>query len=288
MRKRRIKSILRFGLIFLLAFFCNANKSYALRVSPGAFCAQNVEVGQDTDTGIDLTIDNETDEEREFSIRVVEPSKLTSESLKGYSPLPDLSWLRLERTHLVVPAKGQGRTRLYINVPNEEKYFNQQWAVSCLVEYVGQKGLFQEAIQTLYMFETRPKEDVTQRPDGRIGVAPSVVKVSAERLKAKEKFSFKVYNNTPEERVYSIKSFVPEVKPEKLAINVTPGLVWAKRTSWVTPQVKKMKLPAGGVGEIKLNVKVPKSALEGEKGVESLIFIDSDRGERRFVRVQVE
>jgi len=137
------------------------------------------------------------------------------------------------------------------------------------------------------MFETRPKEDVAERPAGSLAVAPSVVKVAKGRIKAKEKPGFRLYNNTSQERTYSIKSFVPEVKSEKLAINVTQGLAWAKRASWITPEVKKIKLAAGGVGEIKLNVKVPKSALEGDKGVEALIFIDSDRGQRRFVRVQV-
>jgi len=288
MEKHRIKFMWFFTLVLSLICFCNINKAYALRVSPGAFCAQNVEVGQETDTGVDLAIDNETDKEREFSIRVVPARTPKTESLKGYSALPNPDWLRLERTHLIVPAKGQAKTRLYISIPNEEKYFNQQWAVSCLVEYVEQKGLFQEAILTLYMFETRPKKDVTERPYGNLAVAPSVVKVTENAIKAKEEFSFKLYNNTSKEHTYTIKSFVPKAETGKLSINATQGLTWAKKTSWISPKVKKIKLAPGAVEEIKLNVRVPKSELAGDKGVEALVFIDSDIGERRFVRVQVE
>jgi len=288
MQRYRVKLILLVSLILSFICFSNINKAYALRVSPGAFCAQNVEVGQETDTGVDLAIDNETDKEREFSIRVVPARMPKTESLKGYSALPELSWLRLERTQLIVPAKGQAKARLYISIPNEEKYFNQQWVVSCLVEYVGQNGLFQEAILTRYMFETRPKSEITERPYGDLGVSPSVVRIMEDSMKAKQKFSFKLYNNTASAHTYIIKSFVPKAETGKLSINVTQGLTWVKKTSWISPETKRIKLAPGAVEEIKLSVRVPKSELEGDKGVEALIFVDSDTGERRFVRVQVE
>jgi len=288
MEKYRIKFILFFILALSLACFSNINKAYALRVSPGAFCAQNVEVGQDTDTGIDLAIDNETDQEREFSIKVVPARTSKTDSLKGYSALPELGWLRLERTQLIVPAKGQAKARLYISIPNEEKYFNQHWVVSCLIEYVGQKGLFQEAILTRYMFETRPKSEVVERPYGDLGVSPSVVKITEDSVEAKQKFSFKLYNNTASAHTYTIKTFVPMAEPKKLSINATPGLTWMKKTSWIRPEVKKIELAPGALEEINLSARVPKSELAGDKGVESLIFVDSDTGERRFVRIQVE
>lgn len=288
MERNRIKFILLFILALSLACFCNINKAYALRVSPGAFCAQNVEVGQDTDTGIDLTIDNETDQEREFSIKVVPARTPKQESLKGYSALPELSWLSLEKTQLIVPAKGQAKSRIHISIPNEEKYFNQHWAVSCLIEYVGQKGLFQEAILTLYMFETRPKKEVTEKPYGNLAVTPSVVKIPKSNMEAKQKFSFKLYNNTASAHTYTIKTFVPMAEPKKLSINATPGLTWMKKASWVKPKVKSIRLAPGSALDIEVGARVPKSELTGDKGVEALIFVDSDTGEKRFVRIQVE
>jgi hypothetical protein len=115
-----------------------------------------------------------------------------------------------------------------------------------------------------------------------------VVKVTESAIKAKEEFSFKLYNNTSEEHIYTIKSFVPKVETGKLSINATQGLIWVKKASWISSEAKRIKLAPGAVEEIKLSVRVPKSELAGDKGVESLIFVDSDTGERRFVRVQVE
>jgi len=288
MRWREAQLILFLSLVFLLACSGIMSNAYALRVSPGAFCAQNVEIGKETDTGVDLTIDNETDQERDFSIKVVAAKPAVTESLKGYTPLPDLSWLRLDKNYLVVPAKGQAKTRLYISIPNEEKYLNQQWVVSCLVEYVVQKGLFQEAVMTRYMFETRPKKDITEKPYGELAVSPSVVKVKKDAMNTKEGVSFKIYNNTAQEHTYTISASVPKEETGKLSINVTRGLSWVKDASWINPKTKTIKLAPGGISEIGLNVNVPKSELEGDKGVESLIFIDSDSGQRRFIRVQVE
>lgn len=285
---KKMIRLLSFILIFFVGYFCLTGPASAMKVSPGAFCAQNVKIGQETDTGIDLTIDNETDKEREFSVRVVSPRTLKSESLKGYSNLPITGWLRLEKTTMVAPAKGQVKSRMYIKIPNEEQYYNQQWAVSCLIEYVGQKGLFQEAIMTLFMFETMPKKDVTEKPFGNLAVVPSVVKVTGSAMKAKEEFSFKLYNNTADEHTYTIKTFVPKEEKGKLEINVTSGLAWAKNTSWISPRVRKIKVAPGTFAEIKLNVTVPASELAGDKGVEALVFADSDTGERKFVRVQVE
>ena len=284
---RRIKSVLVLAVLVLLLLW-SVKMAFALMVSPGAFSAQNVEPGKDKDVGVDLIITNDTDEEREFSIKVVQPRPARNEALKRYSNLPNLEWFSLEKTNITVPARGQGKSRIFIKVPGEEKYFNQQWVVSCMVEYIGQKGMFQEAVATRYMIETKAKAEPGERPYGNTGIAPSVVKIKKEEVRLKEKPGFKIYNNTAAPHTYTIKSFVPKKELGKLAINVTPGLAWAKKTSWIKPTAKRIKVAAGGIGEVRLKVKVPQKALGGETGVEALIFVDSDTGERRFVRVQVE
>jgi len=275
-------------MMFVSVASLNAGSALALTVSPGAFTAQNVEPGEDKDTGIDLTVTNDTDKEREFSIKVVAPKEAQNKSLKGYRTLPELGWFRLEKKDLIVPPGGQGKSRIFINIPKNEKYYNQHWEVSCLLEYVGQKGLFQEAVMTRYMIETRTKADVSESPHGELGIAPAAVKITKQDRKEGKEFGFKIYNNTTEVRLYTIKSFVPKQKSGKLEINVTPGLAWAKKSSWVRPLPAKIKVEPGAVGEVKLKVSVPEKTITPETGVEALIFIDSEQGERRFVRVQIE
>jgi len=253
-------------------------------VSPGAFCAQNVEPGKDIDTGTDVTINNDTDKDREFSIEVVPARKTSTESLKGYSPMPDTAWLSLEKTQVMVPAHGEAKSRLFIHIPDEERYYNQKWAVSCLIQYIGQKGLFQEAIQTLYLFETKSKAPVTLRPDGNMAVVPGVIKATGTDSKVR----FKLFNNTAEKHTYTIKTFKPENNTGKTEVSSTPGLSWVKKISWVSPVSKKVNVGPGMEKDVELKMQVPKSELKDGKGVEAVIFIDSDDGEQRFVRVQVE
>lgn len=285
MRIGKVRNVLGLA-CFICILFWGADRASALTVSPGAFVAQNVEPGEDKDTGIDLVITNDTDKEREFSVKVIPPRPVRDEALKGYGALPDLAWFRLEKTNIIVPANGQGKARIFINIPGDEKYYNQQWAVSCLVEYVGQKGLFQEAVATRYMIETKPKAEISEKPYGDTGIAPGVIRVTKAAIKAKEKPGFKIYNNTARRHTYIIKSFVPREEKSKLSINVTPGLVWAKKASWFRPLSGKVKLEPGAAGEVQLNIKVPEKILT-KGGIEALIFIDSDTGERRFMRAQV-
>jgi len=268
-----------FVLIITLIF---SGTAIALRVSPGAFCAQGVEAGRDLDTGIDLVIDNETDREREFSIKVTKPEMPKDKSLSGYSEIPNLSWFYLEKEKIVVPAKGQGKSRIHINIPKEDKYYNQHWAVSCLIEYTGGKRLFQEAISPVYMIETKSKRMPEERPYGKAGVAPSVVNIKASRG------SFKIFNNTKGAREYTITTFVPEREEGRLTINASNGFEWIGSASWIKPVVRRVRLAKGGSREIELTASLPREISLGKKGIEALVFIESDKGERNFVRVWVE
>jgi len=287
MKKIKIRPFFFFSLILVFLCFWLIKETEAIKVSPGAFCIQKVDIGSQKDIGIDIIIENDTDQEKEYSLKCVQPRIPKDESLQGYNPMPDLGWFYFEKTSVIVPSEEQGKSRIYINIPDEEKFYNQAWALSCLVEYVGQKGLFQEAILTIYMVETKPKSDITERPHGTLGVSPSIVKIKENNGKKKQA-SFTVYNNTSEKRVIRIKSFVPDSEIQTLKINVSPGFEWAEKLSWIKPKVKKITVPPGETKEIGLKIKVPKKAHRGKKGVEELIFIESDKGDKKFVRICVE
>ena len=46
-----------------------------LKISPGAFCMQNAEIGKDLDLGIDLIITNDSADEKTYIIRPILPSQ---------------------------------------------------------------------------------------------------------------------------------------------------------------------------------------------------------------------
>jgi len=259
----------------------------ALGVSPGAFCAQGVPVGEKTDTGISLAITNDTDKERIFSVKVDELPPFKNVDLHGYTSMPQLKWFVLTGTELTTPAKGSASSRISVIVPEDERYYNQHWGVSCLIEYTGQKGLFQEAVKTVYLFETKSKADIKGRPAGDLGVAPSIVSIDLADNKTL-KGAFRIYNNTKEPRQYKLASRLPEAKAEGLSLSNSPGFTWLSDAGQVKLDKTSIKVEAGGTAEVSVLQAVPDSQLTEGCMLEGLVFIESDKGQANFVRVHIE
>ena len=278
---KKFKINLLFILVVLLIFSGTAT---ALRVAPGAFCAQGVEIGRDLNLGIDVAVDNETKREMDFSLKITKPEMPRGTSVSGYSQMPDVSWFYLEEDKITIPAGGQGRSRMHVKIPDEDKYYNQHWAVSCLVEYAEGKGLFQEAISTIYMIETKSKINPAEPPYGKLGVAPSIVNIKGRKALT----SFKIFNNTPTSRLYKVETFIPETKKGLLVINSSRGFEWAGSVSWIKPAVKRIWLARGESKEVYLRANLPEGVDLSAGGVEVLVFVESDKGEKNFVRVWVE
>ena len=68
--------VVKAGIIFLLSClssFCLYAEG--IKVSPGAFCAQSIDIGKDIDLGVSLIIHNDGDESKVFSITSLKPSQ---------------------------------------------------------------------------------------------------------------------------------------------------------------------------------------------------------------------
>jgi hypothetical protein len=274
-------------LVVIVTMSLASGSAMALGVTPGAFCAQGVPVGQRTDTGVDVTIANDTDKERIFSIKVEKMAAVQDPSLRGYATMPDLSWFALGKTELTAPAKGSVSSRIAVNIPDDERYYNQHWGVSCLIEYGGQKGLFQEAVRTVYMFETKSKADVKARPLGDLGVAPSIVSIDLADP-AMATGSFKIYNNTAETRKYKLSAAVPSASGASLKLNPSPGFTWLPDAATVVLKMTSVSVKPGGTADVSLTQKVPASLLVDGCMLEAVVFIEPDKGQANFVRVHIE
>jgi hypothetical protein len=265
----------------------SAGSAMALGVSPGAFCAQGVPVGVKMDTGVDVTITNDTDKERVFSVKVDKMAAGQEPSLRGYTSMPDLSWVVLDKAEVTAPPKGQAGSRMTINIPDDEQYYNQQWGVSCLIEYSGQKGLFQEAVKTAYMFETKSKADIKGRPWGTLGVAPSIATLDPSEKKTRSA-KFKIYNNTGEVRTYTLTASVPGAGEASLKLSVSPGFEWMQDAGKMRIKPEKVKIKPGGTAEATVSTGLSNEAIGDGRKLECVVFVESDKAEARFVRVHVE
>jgi len=269
------------GCIVLMLLILGWVGAWGLKVSPGAFCAQGVEVGKKIDTGLDIAIDNDTAYEQGFEIKVV-PARIPSDpSLRGYQPLPDLSWFKLEKTEASAPPFGKAKSRIYFDIPAGDKYNNQHWIVSCLVQ-PKRGGMFRAAVATTYMIETKSKANPKERPFGSLGVAPSVLSVISGKT-GKGFGTFKIYNNSSGSRTYILSAFIPKAASGKLTINSSRNFSWGD-PSWIKLDPVKVKLAKGEAAEVKVSSNLPKEINSSE----ILVFVESHKKEKNFIRVWLE
>ena len=265
----------------LLFFFAAGQPSFAeIKVSPGAFCIQNVDVGKDLDLGMDLIISNISDQENAFSIKPLSAGKVRSDWLKGYFQMPDPAWLSFEQDKITVGPNAEGKVRMHINIPGEEKYLNQHWIVFVDVTTEALEGaasrslpVFRAAISANYMIETRVNPDVKERPDGILGLVPSAIEAKGVIPGKKFKGAFKIYNNDKGEHDYTVYSYVPQASQKKQDISVTPGYEFVKDKNWVKPVKGKIKIKPGSSKTVNINIALPDGDKSADKGWEGILFV---------------
>ncbi|MBU0630270.1 MAG: cupredoxin domain-containing protein [Candidatus Margulisbacteria bacterium] len=278
------KNVLLAGMIIILSAGVFAA---GIKVSPGAFCAQNIEIGKDLDLGVDLTIENSSDSQQSFCLSPIKPSQAKSQWLKGYSEIPDPKWLYMESNWLEVAPRSSGKVRMHLKVPNEEKYLNQHWIVYVNISNEMKKGdLFGVSIKPNYMFETKAAM-VKGRPSGRLGFVPSTIKVPIIQGKAITARLI-LYNNDKRPHTYKVFSFLPPADSGKQEINLSPGYEWAMSEKWIKPLKNKVKIGAGQKKEIELKIAVPKANSTVTRGWESILMVEEEDGLSGFARVLIE
>ena len=281
-------AVLRARKIIIAALFLFiAAKAYSLGVSPAAVFMQSIIPGEDRDTGQDLVISNENDSELEVSIEVIKPIMPGGESLQAYSPLPNLKFVYTDNKTLTIPAKGQSKTRVHINIPGEDKYYNQNWAFS--IRVVSEKaGFIRVAVAPFFIIETVSKVNVNEKPAGSLGLVPGVIEIKREDIK-KKKAVFSIYNNTKAEQKYNIKSYVPSAVSAGFQTEATGWHEWLNDAKWVQPVKDEIKIGSDERKEAELTIDLPESLEAGEdrKGWEVLIIVESGNKERRFARLRI-
>ena len=128
--------LLIFFLLFLLCFHvCDGTaqgekKEIGLSVEPGGLLIQKVPIGQlyDMDYWIKMRfkVYNNSDKPRRYSLKVDKPIKVGVNMLKGYSSIPEPSWFWFEKNEVLVAADSQEEIKMFLRIPNEEKYANQK------------------------------------------------------------------------------------------------------------------------------------------------------------------
>jgi len=142
-----------------------------LRIEPGGLLIQNVPIGEARSviesSEIEFTVHNRDDIPHVYRISAHRPSEAGNGKWPtGYDEIPDPSWVSPTPDVLEIPAGSSGSFDVVIELPEDERLYNQKWAVTLAVESRPVKG--RNVALALYpslQIETRPQEPAEQRPE---------------------------------------------------------------------------------------------------------------------------
>jgi len=274
-------------ILFLILIISINNYVQAATISPASLCLEEFDIGLNVDLGIDFVISN---------VHNVGPVKLSTQIpeiekiLKGYSPIPDNSWLYFLNYQIVPDKNGFARARMFLKVPNDEKYLNQHWCVY-VSAYPPKMGFLIPKLVAIYMIETKADSNVNKKPFGELGVVPSRIELENVIPEKKRQASFRIYNNDKTSHTYklSVQTFDPSFY-QKLQISNAPGYEWVKYTNWVKLEKDIVELQSGKTKDIKLNVRIPTKIQPEDDGFEAVVMVESitNKNIANFTRVLIK
>ncbi|MFH1128539.1 MAG: hypothetical protein V1699_03935 [Candidatus Omnitrophota bacterium] len=289
-----------FLLLFLLCFHVHdgtaqgEKKEIGLSVEPGGLSIQKVPIGQlyDMEYWIKMRfkVYNDSDKPRRYSLKVDKPVKVGVNVLKGYTGIPNPSWFWFEKNEVLVPANSKEEIKMFLRIPNEEKYCNQKWAVGIDVE--GKPEAEERlvlAVSPVFYIETESRPEVKEKPAGFLGLAPGTVVLENVALgKSKTIAKIKVYNNDSQPHLYKISSIIPSAEPGRQVITPSPNFSWILKKEWLKPDKSTLKIGPQEQKEITLDLDIPKKKDFLNQRWEGILFFESEEGLSNFVRVQIK
>lgn len=255
-----------------------------LRVEPGGLLIQKVPVGEARSVvesvEMAFVVYNRDSIPHSYCISAHRPSRTGNGKWpRGYDEIPDASWIVPTPDVLEIPAGSSASFDVVIEVPDDARLYNQKWAVTMAVEGKPVKGRnVALALYPMLQIETRPKELSDGRPHGAVAVAPATIQVNGK----KEPLSFEVYNNDTEPHDYLI-----HVAPAGGKIPASPGLRSVAVQGLVVPKMKSVRIEAGGVEQVLVDVYPAVAEAEEFQPWEQLVFVESENGQCTFVRLQM-
>ena len=289
-----------FLFLFLLCFHVRdgtaqgEKEEIGLSVEPGGLLIQKVPIGQlyDMEYWIKMRfkVYNDSDKPRRYSLKVDKPVKVGVNVLKGYTGIPNPSWFWFEKNEVLVPANSVEEIKMFLRVPNEEKYCNQKWALGIDVE--GKPEAEERlvlAVSPVFYIETESRAEVKEKPAGFLGLAPAIAVLENAALgRSKSISKIKVYNNDNQPHLYKVSSIIPYAALGKQVISPSPNFSWLPKKEWLRPDNHTLKIGPQEEKEIILDLDIPKKADFLNQRWEGIIFFESEEGLSNFVRVQIK
>jgi len=267
-----------------------------LAVQPGGLLIQGIAPGETYDlkerAGIGLIIFNRDSREHTYLLSTHRPSEIGNRRLPpGYSDLPDASWFWFERSEVSVPGQSSTEVRMYLKIPDDERYHNQHWSVSVGVVGKAVPGdMLTLAAYPRYEIETAAaaRSELALRPAGGIGLCPSAVALSGLISGSERKSEFILCNNDGCSHRYRLSVLREGQVRENQRVFVSGGHEWLPDPTWLKTRYEKLKIARRRFVSIPFKVRVPADAIIPDGAWEGIIFVTRDDGATAFVRVLIE
>jgi len=265
-----------------------------LSVRPGGLLVQYVPLGVTYDfyesVRMPLTIHNKDISAHTYVLSTHKPSQVAARRwVKGYLEIPEPSWFWLEKDEVTVEANGKSDVKMYLKIPDEQRYYNQHWVVSLGVAGKPAPGAtIALAIYPRIQIETEAKDDVKARPDGSIGFVPNTLLFENLSLGTENTMKVKIYNNDTKKHGYKVTAMIFPRNPKKRQIFTSPIYSWIPNPNWIMPGRDNINIASNKARILPITVKIPQARENYNKKWEGIIFIEPDKGLPGFVRVQIK
>ncbi|MBF0451730.1 MAG: hypothetical protein HQK75_13580 [Candidatus Magnetomorum sp.] len=277
---------MKHSLFICIILMYTAMTIHAATISPASFCLEKFDIGMNMNLGIDFVM-SDVKNTGNIDLKTRQPSM--DNILKGYLPIPDASWFYFLNPKIVPDKSGAAKARMFLKIPNENKYLNQHWAVHVTAKPPAM-GVFAMEMVGVYMIETKASEKIIERPYGPIGIVPSRIYVKNIVPRKMKSTSFSIYNNDSVSHTYqvSVQTFDPSFY-NKIQISQAPGYEWVKYTNWVKPDEPVLTINAGQKKETRLDITIPKDIQYNDEGWEAIIMVESIKkgGPTGFARLLI-
>lgn len=263
-----------------------------LAVSPAGLLIQYVKPGETYDitevSGVSLRITNKDSVPHIISAH--RPSAVGAKKwIAGYLEIPDPSWLKPDKEEIRIEANDTAKIRMSIEIPDEERYYNQNWSVSLLVRGKAEPGrMIALAAAPRFEIETEAKEGIKTRPDGLIAFEPHLIIIEGLVPGNKKEVKARLYNNDHKRHNYNIGSKIYPKDPKKSQISISSGYRWLPDPKWI--KLNKMNASVEPKGEAKISfyINVPEDQIYFNQKWEAILFCEPEDGLSGFIRVHVE
>ena len=260
-----------------------------MRVQPGGALIQNFPLGEKRALPTPFVIYNDNDTPTTMTVVAVKPSEVGSTAPRGYSEIPDPKWMSFEPSEITIPAKQRGTMKMFLTVPQDEKYLNQHWSVSLAVRtVVGKHERIGLAVYPRFEIETQPGARA-QPPEGQLVITPSqaLFEELVTGAPALQK-TFRIWNSTDKRLQCKVAAWGRPEKDSRPAAALSHGQSWIPDTTWVRIKDNTVAIPPQVHVDIPIEIAVPQDDAYRGGTWETILMVTAKDDLVTFARLRLK